>query len=230
MGVVYEATDCRLGRKVAIKLLHERSLNDPERLARFEREAKLLAALNHPNIAAIHAIERAEGRIFLVLEYVPGDTLADKIAKGPLVVRECLHIARQVAHALEAAHEAGIIHRDLKPAKHQNHARRHGESARFRPCKTASSSCSFGRRGNRDSPLMGNGSRIGPAKRPFSVRGGVFIVAAAAVPPDRSQVISGTRRLRSGHLTQSSCCSQARPPALISDWIGGLRRSDPVIL
>jgi hypothetical protein len=97
MGVVYEATDSRLGRRVAIKLLHETSLSDPERLARFEREAKLLAALNHPNIAAIHAIEQVNGRTFLVLEYVPGETLAERIAQGPLPVRECLRQRRTMS-------------------------------------------------------------------------------------------------------------------------------------
>jgi serine/threonine-protein kinase len=116
MGVVYQAVDSRLGRKVAIKLLHEEGLKNPDRLARFEREARLLAALNHPNIAAIHGLEEAGEQKFLVLEYVPGDTLAERLARGPLPVREALEVGRQVAEALAAAHEAGVIHRDLKPA------------------------------------------------------------------------------------------------------------------
>jgi serine/threonine-protein kinase len=116
MGVVYLATDTRLGRQVAIKLLHESSLKDPERRARFEREARVLASLNHPNIAAIHGLEAAGEVMFLVLEYVPGDTLSQRLAKAPLPLREALDLGRQVADALDAAHEAGVIHRDLKPA------------------------------------------------------------------------------------------------------------------
>jgi len=116
MGAVYQATDTRLGRQVAIKMLHEASLNDPERLARFEREARLLATLNHSNIAAIYGLEEAREVKFLVLEYVPGDTLAQRLAKARLPLKEVLDIGRQVADALAAAHEAGVIHRDLKPA------------------------------------------------------------------------------------------------------------------
>jgi serine/threonine protein kinase len=116
MGVVYQATDTRLGRQVAIKLLHESHLKDPERRARFEREARVLASLNHPNIAAIHGLEEAGGVKFLVLEYVPGDTLSQRLAKAPLPLKEALNLGRQVADALDAAHEAGVIHRDLKPA------------------------------------------------------------------------------------------------------------------
>ncbi len=116
MGVVYQATDTRLGRQVAIKLLHEFRLKDPEGRARFEREARVLASLNHPNIAAIHGLEEAGEVKFLVLEYVPGDTLAQRLAKAALPLREALDLGRQVADALDAAHEAGVIHRDLKPA------------------------------------------------------------------------------------------------------------------
>jgi serine/threonine-protein kinase len=116
MGVVYQATDTRLGRRVAIKLLHEAGLKDPDRLARFDREARMLATLNHANIAAIHGLEESGGVKFLVLEYVPGDTLAQRLAKAPLPLKEALDLGRQVADALGAAHEAGVIHRDLKPA------------------------------------------------------------------------------------------------------------------
>jgi serine/threonine protein kinase/Tol biopolymer transport system component len=116
MGVVYRAQDTKLDRQVAIKLLPDIFSGDPERLARFEREAKLLASLNHPNIAAIHGLEQAEGKRFLVLEMVDGETLAQRIAKRPLPVEEALEVCRQIAEGLEAAHEKGIIHRDLKPA------------------------------------------------------------------------------------------------------------------
>ena len=116
MGVVYRAEDTNLSRQVAIKVLPDIFSGDPERMARFEREAKLLASLNHPNIAAIHGLEQAEGKRFLVLELVEGETLAQRIGKGPLPVDETLDVCRQIAEGLEAAHEKGVIHRDLKPA------------------------------------------------------------------------------------------------------------------
>ena len=116
MGRVYLATDSRLDRRVAIKVLHGASLQDQDRMTRFEREARLLASLNHANIAAIHGLEHAGELKFLVLEYVPGRTLAERIASGPLTVSEALDVARQIAEALEAAHQRGVIHRDLKPA------------------------------------------------------------------------------------------------------------------
>jgi eukaryotic-like serine/threonine-protein kinase len=116
MGLVYGALDTTLNRKVAIKLLPDAFAEDPERLARLEREAKMLASLNHPNIAAIHGLDRDGGVRFLVLELVPGQTLADRVASGPLPLRETLELGWQIAEALEAAHEKGIVHRDLKPA------------------------------------------------------------------------------------------------------------------
>jgi eukaryotic-like serine/threonine-protein kinase len=116
MGEVWRATDTRLKRQVALKVLPAAFIADPERIARFQREAELLAALNHPNIAQIYGIEEADCVTALVLELVEGPTLADRIAEGPIPVDEALPIARQMAEALEAAHEQGIIHRDLKPA------------------------------------------------------------------------------------------------------------------
>ena len=116
MGQVYQATDTKLNRQVALKILPEAFAADPDRLARFQREAQVLASLNHPNIAQIHGIEEQEGTRALVLELVEGPTLADRISKGPIPLDEALPIAKQIAEALEAAHEAGVIHRDLKPA------------------------------------------------------------------------------------------------------------------
>ena len=116
MGQVWQATDTQLNRQVALKILPDAFAADPDRLARFQREAQVLASLNHPGIAAIYGIEEAEGTRALVLELVEGPTLADRIAKGPIPIDEALPIARQIAEALEAAHEAGVIHRDLKPA------------------------------------------------------------------------------------------------------------------
>ncbi|HZJ33791.1 MAG TPA: serine/threonine-protein kinase, partial [Vicinamibacterales bacterium] len=125
MGEVYRATDTRLGREVAIKVLPAALAMDPDRLARFDREARTLAALNHPNIAAIHGVEEANldgpaeaGHYVraLVMELVDGPTLADRIAQGPIPLDDALAIARQIAEALAAAHDQGIVHRDLKPA------------------------------------------------------------------------------------------------------------------
>ena len=116
MGEVYRARDTKLGRDVAIKILPRHFTSDPERLARFEREARMLASLNHPHIGAIYGLEDADGVRALVLELVDGETLADRIARGPIPLNDALAIARQIADALEAAHEKGIIHRDLKPA------------------------------------------------------------------------------------------------------------------
>src|SRR5262245_13180718 len=112
MGEVYRARDSKLHRDVAIKVLPDLFARDPERLARFEREAQVLASLNHPNIAHVYGIESGA----LVMELVEGEDLSAAIARGPMPLRDALPIARQVADALEAAHEQGIIHRDLKPA------------------------------------------------------------------------------------------------------------------
>jgi serine/threonine protein kinase/Tol biopolymer transport system component len=116
MGEVYGAHDTKLGRQVAIKILPDSFTHDPERLARFRREAHVLAALNHPHIGAIYGLEEANGRQFLVLELIDGETLADRLTRGRLSVDDSLAIASQIADALESAHEKGIVHRDLKPS------------------------------------------------------------------------------------------------------------------
>lgn len=115
MGEVFLATDTRLDRQVAIKALPAHLATDPDRLARFQREAKVLASLNHPGIGAIYGLEEVSGHQYLILEFVEGETLADRLAKGPIPVDESLSLAKQIAEALEIAHEKGIIHRDLKP-------------------------------------------------------------------------------------------------------------------
>ena len=116
MGQVYRATDMQLHRAVALKILIPGLADAPDFDARLEREAHLLASLNHPNIGAIHGLEEAGGLRCLVLEFVEGPTLAERVARGPLSVKEALAVARQIASALEAAHARGIVHRDLKPA------------------------------------------------------------------------------------------------------------------
>jgi serine/threonine protein kinase len=115
MGEVFRARDTRLGRDVAIKALPAAFAQDPERAGRFEREAKLLASLNHPNIGAIHGLEEVGGVRYLVLEFVDGETLDRRLSRGALPVGEALDVSRQFATAVEAAHESGIMHRDLKP-------------------------------------------------------------------------------------------------------------------
>ena len=116
MGEVYRARDAKLGRDVAIKVLPRSFAGNPEKMARFEREAKLLASLNHPNIASIYGFEDSGGVGALVMELVSGPTLSERLQQGPLPLDEALQLAKQIAEALEYAHERGIVHRDLKPA------------------------------------------------------------------------------------------------------------------
>ena len=116
MGEVYRARDLKLQREVALKVLPDAVARDADRRARFERESHVLAALNHPHIAAIYGVAEEQGVTALVLELVEGPTLAERLAEGPLPLDETTAVARQIAGALEAAHEAGIVHRDLKPA------------------------------------------------------------------------------------------------------------------
>src|SRR5438874_8558245 len=116
MGVVYRAHDTKLQRDVAIKVLPDLFSNDPDRLSRFQREALVLASLNHPNIAQIYGLEDSDNTRCIVMEFVEGDTLAERVKHGRIPFDEAFQIAKQIAEALEAAHERGIIHRDLKPA------------------------------------------------------------------------------------------------------------------
>ena len=132
MGEVYRARDTKLKRDVAIKILPEEFSRDPDRVSRFQREAQVLASLNHPNIAAIYDLEEADGLRFLILELVEGETLADRLKRGPIPLDDALQIATQIAEGLEAAHERGIIHRDLKPANIKLTRRRQSEGPGFR--------------------------------------------------------------------------------------------------
>jgi serine/threonine-protein kinase len=116
MGEVWRAEDTKLGRDVALKMLPDIFAQDPDRLARFEREARVLASLSHPNIAGIHGLEEVDGKRFLVMELVEGETLAERIQRNPMPIEEVVRVAKQIAEAVEAAHEKGVVHRDLKPA------------------------------------------------------------------------------------------------------------------
>jgi serine/threonine protein kinase len=130
MGEVYRAIDARLKREVALKVLPTPLARDVERLARFQREAEVLASLNHPHIAQIYGIEEAGGTTALVMELVDGEDLAQRIARGPIALDEAVAIGKQLTEALAAAHDAGIVHRDLKPANIK--VRPDGTSSRFR--------------------------------------------------------------------------------------------------
>ena len=139
MGEVWRATDTQLNRDVALKIPPEAFATDPDCLARFQREAQVLVSLNHPSIAAIYGIEEEEGTRALVLELVKGPPLADRIAKGPIPLDEALPIAKQIAEALEAAHEAGRHLPRLEASQHQGQGRRHGQGAGLRPSEGARS-------------------------------------------------------------------------------------------
>ena len=132
MGEVYRARDSKLGRDVALKVLPAAFARDADRLARFEREARTLATLNHPHIAQIYGFEQSGETSALVMELVEGDDLSERLRRGPIPIDEAIAIARQVAAALEAAHEIGIVHRDLKPANIKVNAGGHRQGARLR--------------------------------------------------------------------------------------------------
>src|SRR5215813_15654061 len=116
MGVVFRARDVKLQRDVALKLLPDHFADDADRLSRFQREAQVLGSLNHPNIAQIYGLEESNNTRCIVMELVEGDTLQQRLKRGPIPIDEALRIAKQIAEALEAAHESGLVHRDLKPA------------------------------------------------------------------------------------------------------------------
>ena len=133
MGEVWRAADTTLDRDVAIKILPAAFAADPERLARFEREAKVLASLNHPNIAAIYGLHEADGVRFLAMELVPGEDLAERLGRGPMPVDEAIDAAKQIAAALSAAHDSGDRPPRSETREHEANPRRHGQGARLRP-------------------------------------------------------------------------------------------------
>jgi len=184
MGEVYRATDTNLGRQVAIKVLPDAFANDSERLARFDREARTLAALNHPNIAAIYGIEKGAGTTALVMELINGPTLADRITEGPVPLEEALAIGRQIAEALEAAHERGIVHRDLKPA-----------NTKLRPDGTVKV-LDFGLAKAID-PMVSTmpGASMSPTiTTPAMTRAGIILGTAAYMSPEQAKGKSADKR------------------------------------
>ena len=177
MGEVYRARDARLGRDVAIKVLPEEFSQHPHKLARFEREARLLAALNHPGIATLHGLEEIEGKPFLVMELVEGETLAERIARGPLPVDEALTISQQIAEALEAAHEKGVIHRDLKPANIKVDPEGHVKVHDFGLAKLAEP----------ESESPGEAGSQSPTLSRDATRAGVILGTAAYMSPEQAK-------------------------------------------
>ena len=182
MGEVYRAKDLKLDRDVAIKVLPEEFAKDADRVARFQREAKLLASLNHPNIAAIYGLEESDGTNFLVLELIEGNTLADRIKSGPIPVEEALKLALQIAEALEAAHEKGVIHRDLKPANIKVTPDGKVKVLDFGLAKAFA--------GEQDDLDLSNSSTLSDA----ATQGGTILGTTAYMPPEQANGISVDKR------------------------------------
>jgi len=177
MGVVWKATDTTLNRSVAVKILPDLFAGDPDRLARFEREARLLAALNHPHIAAIYGLHQAEGKHFLSMELVGGETLDARLKSGPIPVEETVRLALQIAEGLETAHEAGIVHRDLKPANIQVTDDGQVKILDFGLAKALSGE------GSEPSPL----SSMSPTMTSGGTRAGVILGTAAYMSPEQAK-------------------------------------------
>ena len=178
MGDVYQALDTKLDRVVALKFLPEAFAHDAGRTLRFEREAKTLASLNHSHIAAIHGLEKSDGRTFLVMEFVPGQTLEDRIGRRPMPLDDALAIARQIAEALEAAHDKGIVHRDLKPANVKITPDEPGQSTRLRIGKAHGG----GRRGRGGTVTANSPTHTSPA-----THAGMILGTAAYMAPEQAR-------------------------------------------
>ena len=181
MGEVYRARDSKLNRFVALKVLPELFARDPERLERFEREARMLAAVNHPHIAQIYGVEESNGTTALVMELIEGETLGERLARAPLSLKETLAIARQVADALEAAHEKGIVHRDLKPA-----------NIKLRPDGTAKV-LDFGLAKALDRAVEGDAAQSSTVTA-VGTRAGVILGTAAYMSPEQARGLAVDKR------------------------------------
>ena len=182
MGEVWRARDTRLGREVALKFLPEDFAEDAERHARFEREAKVLASLNHPHIATLYGLEHLDGQHALAMELVEGEGLDERIARGPLPLEDAVHVARQIADALEAAHERGIVHRDLKPG-----------NVRIRPDGTVKV-LDFGLAKEVEAPGTREGASVAPTSTGAHTRAGVVMGTAAYMSPEQARGAAVDRR------------------------------------
>jgi len=198
MGEVYRARDSKLNRDVALKVLPAALIHDAQRVARFRREAQVLASINHPNIGAIHGLEDASGITALVLELVDGPTLADRVARGPIPVTEALPIAAQISSALEAAHDQGIVHRDLKPA-----------NIKLRPDGTVKV-LDFGlakatERADQSADLTNSPTMVSPA-----TQAGILLGTAAYMSPEQARDKPSTVAQTSGR--SDACCTRCSQP------------------
>jgi eukaryotic-like serine/threonine-protein kinase len=189
MGEVYRAQDTKLGRDVALKILSEAFADDLDRLTRFKREAKALAALNHPHIAALFGMEEADGRHFLIMELVDGETLADRLSRGPMAVDGVLRAARQIAEALEAAHEKGIVHRDLKPANVKISADEKVKVLDFGLAKLGAGDASGASSGPTAAALTHS-----PTLSMMATQAGVILGTAAYMSPEQAQGMPADQR------------------------------------
>lgn len=218
MGEVYRARDPRLRREIALKVLPDSFSADGERLARFEREAQLLASLNHPNVGVIHGFEESDGTRYLVLELVPGETLAERLASGPLPVDEALDAARQIAEALEAAHERGVVHRDLKPANVKITPEGQVKVLDFGLAKAFGADSSSGEQSH--SPTITSGA----------TREGVILGTAAYMSPEQARGKSVDKRADIWAfgcvLYESLTGNRAFPGETVSDTLAAVLRAD----
>ncbi|HRK31981.1 MAG TPA: protein kinase, partial [Tepidisphaeraceae bacterium] len=188
MGEVYLARDTRLDRQVAIKALPVHLADDSDRLARFQREAKVLASLNHPGIGAIYGLEESSGRQYLILEYIEGETLADRLADGAMPVQEALLLAKQIAEALEVAHEKGIIHRDLKPGNVMVTADGAAKVLDFGLARTEEGApSSMGMSPRPDSPTIAPPTVPSPVRHPSPTIPGVLLGTAGYMSPEQAR-------------------------------------------
>ncbi len=227
MGVVYLARDSRLDRQVAIKALPEHLSEDPDRLGRFQREAKVLASLNHPGIGAIYGMEEVEGRRYLVLEFVEGESLSTRLERGALPVDEALEVAKQVAEALEAAHEKGIIHRDLKPGNVMLSAEGRAKVLDFGLARSSDGpASSSGPRATPDSPTLAAPS---PVHSPTIA--GVILGTAGYMSPEQARGRSVDKR---SDIFSFGCVlyemltgSPPFPGETATDSIGAILHRDP---
>ena len=182
MGEVWKARDTKLGRDVALKVLRYASASDPDRMARFEREARVLASLDHSNIAAIYSLEESDGVRALVLALIGGPMLADRIAAGPIPLDEAIQIARQIAEAVEYAHERGVIHQDLKPANLKITSGGIVKVLDFGLAKALD-----------DEPVLGSGTNS-PTLTMGATKAGVLLGTAAYMSPEQAKGKQADRR------------------------------------
>ncbi|MEJ2086461.1 MAG: protein kinase [Acidobacteriota bacterium] len=222
MGEVFRATDSKLDREVAIKVLPESVAGDQERLARFEREARVLASLNHPNIAGIFQVEEADGVHFLVMELAEGETLAQVIAHGPISLERALPMAKQIAEALEAAHDKGIIHRDLKPANVVVNAQGEVKVLDFGLAKALEVDAASG-----SAPSMS----LSPTLTAQMTQAGVLLGTAAYMSPEQARGQAADRRSDLWALGvviyEMLTADRLFEGSTVSDTLAGVLRADP---